>query len=241
MLHDMRHLGLLLVLAGAAIWGTPAPAVAQSMGGATGPSAFGGGHGDTFGGSGMVGGYNSTNGLGGYGAYGTGGFYRGYSPYYGGRGLWGYGPGYYWGPVDGYYGYSSGSYYPFNGGLGTGSYASPGYPSAPIDRGIYGTILDPAFAGSRSSAVPARSVPAIVMVTVPTNAKVWFDDNPTMSTGTVRQYNTPPLQPGGSYTYTIRATWDVDGKPVSQTQAATVTPGESVRVVFPATTATRAN
>jgi uncharacterized protein (TIGR03000 family) len=204
-LHNLRGICILFALAGAGVFGTPAWGFAQLMGGVppgSGTSA---------------------------GGYGTSGFYQGYTPFYGSRGLWGSGAGSYWGPASGYYPYNYGNYYPNYGAL---PFASPSYRSGSPDMGIYGTILDPGMGPAGYKSVH-RTAPAFVTVTVPVNAKVWFNESPTTSIGTVREFHTPLLQAGGSYTYTVRAAWEQDGQPVSQVQTVSVVPGENARVAFP--------
>jgi uncharacterized protein (TIGR03000 family) len=47
-----------------------------------------------------------------------------------------------------------------------------------------------------------------------------------------RVFVTPPLDVGSSYTYSIRARWTEDGKPVEQTRNVPVKTGAQVRVDF---------
>ena len=49
-------------------------------------------------------------------------------------------------------------------------------------------------------------------------AEVWFNGTPTTSTGPARQFASPPLTPGTRYSYDIRATWNENGREVTQTQ-----------------------
>ena len=73
---------------------------------------------------------------------------------------------------------------------------------------------------------------AHVSVNVPAGAEVWFDDHKTSSTGPVRDFQTPPLQPG-KYGYKVRARWQEDGHEVTQSREVVVSPGADVQVSFP--------
>jgi uncharacterized protein (TIGR03000 family) len=71
-----------------------------------------------------------------------------------------------------------------------------------------------------------------VTVIVPADAEVSFDGTRTSQTGTRRSFKTPPLKPGSSFYYTVRARWTRDGKPIDQTRKVVVKAGASVRVDF---------
>jgi uncharacterized protein (TIGR03000 family) len=58
---------------------------------------------------------------------------------------------------------------------------------------------------------------ALMMAHLPENARVYFGDHRTTSTGMLREYISPPLEPGQNYTYTVRVDWVEDGKNVTQT------------------------
>lgn len=60
---------------------------------------------------------------------------------------------------------------------------------------------------------------------IPENATIWFDDVKASGTGTLRKFRSPPLDPTGTYVYSIRIAWVENGKLVSQTQKLNVTPG----------------
>jgi uncharacterized protein (TIGR03000 family) len=86
---------------------------------------------------------------------------------------------------------------------------------------------------SSDSTVPVGSTSATLIVTVPADAKVWFNDTPTTSSGQFREFDTPPLAPGKRYTYTVRARWKENGHEVTQTQQVQVTAGVHLHVDFP--------
>jgi uncharacterized protein (TIGR03000 family) len=72
---------------------------------------------------------------------------------------------------------------------------------------------------------------------VPANAEVWFEGAKTTSTGSVREYQSPPLSPG-RYTYHIRARWTENGRDITQTKNVTVSSGAHVTVEFPTASGT---
>jgi len=79
----------------------------------------------------------------------------------------------------------------------------------------------------------AMDTSAQIDVLVPDpNAQVWFDGNQTTSRGPTRYFDSPSLQPGGSYTYTLRATWNQGGQPMSAETSVRVTAGSQVVVDF---------
>jgi uncharacterized protein (TIGR03000 family) len=60
----------------------------------------------------------------------------------------------------------------------------------------------------------AEAKPAKLIVRLPANAKLVIDDTATKSTGSVRSFETPPLEVGKKYSYTLKATWMEQGKEV---------------------------
>jgi uncharacterized protein (TIGR03000 family) len=89
------------------------------------------------------------------------------------------------------------------------------------------------------STLTERPTYAHISLEVPTDAQVWFDGDPTRHTGTLRNYVSPPLTPGPTYTYTLRVRWMKDGTPVEETRRVKVHAGELVRLTFPASAANR--
>src|SRR5262249_19013297 len=73
----------------------------------------------------------------------------------------------------------------------------------------------------------------LLHVTVPRpDDRVWVEDQLTQSSGNERMFISPPLEPGSSYTYTVRATWMENGREVSQERKIPVTPGREVTLDF---------
>jgi uncharacterized protein (TIGR03000 family) len=72
----------------------------------------------------------------------------------------------------------------------------------------------------------------MITVQVPDpNATVTIDGAKTTSTGTLRQFQSPPLS-AGDYSYEITATWMINGKPMTKTQKVHVAPGSQSTVHF---------
>jgi uncharacterized protein (TIGR03000 family) len=67
---------------------------------------------------------------------------------------------------------------------------------------------------------------ALIVAHVPEDARIWFEDEPTNQTGTLRQFLSPPLTPGKNYTYTVRVQWPEDGKWVSQVHSFPIHAGD---------------
>jgi uncharacterized protein (TIGR03000 family) len=223
--------GGLLLLAGAAVLVTPGSGQAQHRGGGGHHGGFnhgGGHHGGFHHGGFHHGGFHH----GGFhhGGFNHGGFHHGGFRHFGG--LWWY-PGYYgnYGAspyYSGFYPYSGYSdYYPYTY---SSDWSSPGY-----DSGYYGYYGDPtsSYLNSDISGTAQPDTSALVTVSVPANAEIWFEGNKMTSTGSVREYQSPPLTPGSRYTYEVRARWKENGQEVTQTQQVEVTAGTRVNVQFP--------
>jgi len=155
----------------------------------------------------------------------------------GGRGCHGcsgcsgcYGGGY-GGCSGGYGGCYGGGYGGCSGGYGgCGGYAGMAY------SGSYGGyVVSPTVTTPASVVQASGQTPATLVVTLPAGAKLMIDDSPTSSTAASRVFQTPPLEPGYEYYYTLKAETMQDGKPVQVTNRATVRAGQttSVRLEFP--------
>jgi uncharacterized protein (TIGR03000 family) len=77
---------------------------------------------------------------------------------------------------------------------------------------------------------PARAEPAQIRVLVPADAQVEIGGGKTDQTGTVRRFVTPPLQPGETFTYTLRASWREQGKLVVRERTVKVQAGKETTV-----------
>jgi uncharacterized protein (TIGR03000 family) len=88
----------------------------------------------------------------------------------------------------------------------------------------------------RRPSTPTRrqtNTSARLTVRLPEDARLWFENMPTTSTGAVREFRSPPLPPGMQYAYTVRATWTENDKEVTQTQRVGVSAGARVGLDFP--------
>ena len=164
-------------------------------------------------------GYGLGYGLGyGYGLYG-----RGYGYGLGGLGI-GYGLGYglgsggYGGYGLGYGGYGYGSGYGYGGGY------SPGYGNAALYNNpafnAYSSYYPQIQAQQQPQVqAPAKDSMAHLLVIVPEGAELWFNGSKTAQTGAQREFVSPVLTPGKSFTYEIKASWMENGKPVEHTRS----------------------
>ena len=130
------------------------------------------------------------------------------------------------------YNYNYGPYN-YNNRPSTSYYYSSGYGEFPG----YPEYTEPFPEGAASygQGYPARRRAenfAHLAVSVPKGAEVWFDGFKTASTGPVRDFKTPPLDPG-KYAYTVRARWSEDGHEVTQKQEVIVSPGADIQLSFP--------
>jgi uncharacterized protein (TIGR03000 family) len=174
----------------------------------------------------------------GRGGYGRGGiaFSVGNAPYYrsyAGPGYYGFSPYYGRAAYPGYYaprayfdysypGYSS--YWRGPRNYYTPSYYDSSYSSNPV-YGYGGGTYTPGYRpdGDYAYGSTREANTATVSVRVPVaDAEVWIEGRKTQQQGTTREFVSPPLDPGRSYTYTVRASWVENGKPVEQTRTVPV-------------------
>jgi uncharacterized protein (TIGR03000 family) len=210
-----------------------------SWGGSSG--GWGGSSGGWGGSSGGWGGGSS----GGWGGGHHGGWHhkrhRGYGSS-GGWGSWGGGSSGGWGGSSGGssggWGSSGGggSYYmPMDGGVIDPSTLPPGSTIPPA-----GTV-PPAGGAVPPAAVPPAAVPpagtptsndGLLAVSVPEDAKIYVNGQPTTSTGGQRQYVSRNLKDGFNYSYEVRAEVVRDGKTVEQLKKVNVRAGETASLAF---------
>ncbi len=72
----------------------------------------------------------------------------------------------------------------------------------------------------------ASSISATVEVLVPAGASVWINGSPTTLTGEDRIFTSPPLEPGQTYQYEVKAQWMRGAKQVAETQMIQVAAGQ---------------
>ncbi len=74
--------------------------------------------------------------------------------------------------------------------------------------------------------------PATIVVDLPADAKLRIDNDATSSTGASRVFQSPTLNPGKEYQYTLTAEVVRDGKPVKAEQVVTVKAGQTTPVTL---------
>jgi uncharacterized protein (TIGR03000 family) len=99
---------------------------------------------------------------------------------------------------------------------------------------VVGAVLWAAPADDR--AAPADSRPATILVSLPADARLTVDGEPTTSTTAQRRFVTPPLPAGRDYEYTFRAEIVRGDMTVAMTRKVTVRAGQQtdVRMDLPA-------
>ena len=81
--------------------------------------------------------------------------------------------------------------------------------------------------------VPTEAQPVMLTVLVPkADAEVMLGETATVSKGMERVFQSPPLDPGTTYHYTVKARWMEDGKVVEQKRDVPVKAGGTVKVDF---------
>jgi uncharacterized protein (TIGR03000 family) len=78
----------------------------------------------------------------------------------------------------------------------------------------------------------STSAPAHVVVKLPDEARLFVDDQPCPLTTATRSFDTPTLEPGRVYYYTIRAEVTRAGKPVTESKRVTLRAGTESVVEF---------
>ena len=234
----MRRNIILSALALTAIFAFSSPASAQR-----GRGGYRGGYGGYS--SGYHGGYGGYGG--GYGGYrgGYGGYRGGYGSRLGfgvglgsgialGSALGGYGRGYSgYGGYSGYSGYggyapSYSGYVPSYSGYNTvpsAGYINQGYPE--IGLAAADSSRQSLYYGPEATDNTAR-----LRILVPANAKVWVGGMETGQNGQEREFGSPALTPGKTYTYEVKARWMEAGEPVERTRKVKVMANRTTTVDF---------
>lgn len=194
---------------------------------------------DRRGGGGCCGCYGGGgHGRRGGGCYGGGCYGGGYGGCYGGGGYGGcYGGG--WGGGCMGMGYGGGCMGMGSGGCYGGGY---GYAGGTI---IQGATIQSGAGGEKLTTPPKQRkndesmapAPATIIVDLPADAKLLIDNEATASSGSSRVFQSPTLNPGREYHYTLLAEVVRDGKTVKAEQVVTIKPGEitPVKLTLPAT------
>jgi uncharacterized protein (TIGR03000 family) len=91
--------------------------------------------------------------------------------------------------------------------------------------------------GPRPEKVPAPKTtlvpaPASIIVSLPAGARLTVDGEATKSDAGVRVFESPTLQPGKDYFYTLKADITRDNQSVSVSQKVSIRAGDETRVSF---------
>jgi len=182
------------------------------------------GYSSYYGWGGYYGGYGGCSscgwggcGSGGCSTCGSGGCSTcGYSSSY-----WGY-PSYY----QSYYSDTPGNYYPTY-------YSPPTYGGcSSCMSAVTTSISQPSVVSSSRPAAPAATGEVVFTIRVPADAKVFVNDRPTTSTGTLRSYSSRGLLIGYQYGFTVRSERVVGGRLLSETQNLRLTAGQTGQLAF---------
>ncbi len=124
----------------------------------------------------------------------------------------------------------------YSGGCGTGGY-SGGCGTGGCGTGGYGggysggcaTCLN----GACSTTIAmSDSAPATLVVSLPADAVLTIDDQPTTSTSDHRVFVSPNLTTGKDYSYTLKAEVSVNGQSTVVSKVVTVRAGEETQVTL---------
>jgi uncharacterized protein (TIGR03000 family) len=74
--------------------------------------------------------------------------------------------------------------------------------------------------------------PATIVVRLPVNARLMIEGQPTQSMSGERVFVSPPLEPGKTYSYNLKAEIDRNGEKATTTQSVDVRAGETSRVAL---------
>jgi uncharacterized protein (TIGR03000 family) len=130
--------------------------------------------------------------------------------------------------------YSPSYYPPYRSGrvVPYGGYSYAGL-SASYYNGAYTYDFLPSASYSYGAYSPTQDNVARIRLTVPADARVWFDNNTTKQSGEMRYFETPPLAPGRQYVYDVKVRWrDKDGKEVTRTRHLGVSANSTVSADF---------
>ena len=111
-------------------------------------------------------------------------------------------------------------------GIGQGTYKV--YYPTPDASGKY-YYLTP------KAGIPVEDTTALIEVKLPaSDGDVWFQNERTTRTGTVRQFRSPPLVVGRNYIYDVMALWGSGSQSTKEVRDVKVKAGDRVTVDFTA-------
>ncbi|MFO0842912.1 MAG: TIGR03000 domain-containing protein [Gemmataceae bacterium] len=139
----------------------------------------------------------------------------------------------------GCYGGYGGCHVTYGGCYGGSSACHAVTYSAPITAGCAAGHLVSSRVLDSGTAVASQTDPgtAMLVVSVPTDAKVSIDGQATVSTTATRYFQTPTLTAGKTYGYTLEAAFVKDGAPVKVSKTVTFKAGDTVRLDLTSDTA----
>jgi uncharacterized protein (TIGR03000 family) len=123
------------------------------------------------------------------------------------------------------YGGRGRSSWPSSGSYSPSRYSGSYYAAYPSSMGTYSSYYPPTAESSKE-----RS--AVVNLRVPSDARIWFDQSQTKQTGTIRSFESPPLEVGSEYAYQIRIQWKRDGKDITETRRVTLHAGDVIHLTL---------
>jgi uncharacterized protein (TIGR03000 family) len=153
----------------------------------------------------------------------------GFGPWWGWWGPWGWGGSWY--GNDWYYPYDDYAYAGYPNGYSSYYSGQPGYSDDTL-QGQPPSGQGYADDNRQRSRVQINENAALIAVRVPADAELWFDGTKTSQASEVRQFQTPALEPGQEYNYTVRARWKDQGREVDQTRKVTVRAGDRLGINF---------
>jgi uncharacterized protein (TIGR03000 family) len=107
-------------------------------------------------------------------------------------------------------------------------------PAGSLDAEGLPVVSPGAVAGLQPVPAGDARLCARIRVIVPAGAEVWFDKTKTTQDGTDRVFETPPLTPGKTHIYTVRARWTDGTRDVEQFRVMGVRAGETAKLTFTA-------
>jgi uncharacterized protein (TIGR03000 family) len=114
-------------------------------------------------------------------------------------------------------------YYP---GAGPGHYPWLDGPGVPFDRRKLGPSFTNLLAQEDAAERAALAAgAALVVIRVPAEAELWFNEVPTEQSGSYRRFLTPALPTGRTLVYTVRARWHLKGVELQRVETVQVGPG----------------
>lgn len=176
--------------------------------------------------------YGSSGGYASVGGHGSSGGYAAYSSYGGSSG--GSAVSYSGGSSGGSVSYgSTGASYGSTGYSSGVSYGSTGYSYGSVGGVYHGAANASPDASNLVSDVVTEADAVYLTVAVPSEAKVFVNDDATSSTGSVRKFVSHGLEAGKQYRFVVRAELSgADGQPMTEEKTVVVTAGESEELQF---------